>query len=161
MPPHVRLIGVSRFYPAGNGKLHALGPVDLNLRKGEFFAVVGPSGCGKSTLLEMISALALPTDGAVEFEGRPIGNSVPEGVGIVFQENACFPWLSGRGQYYVRAAAHAGESCGDRSAPAACPAVDGARGIRRILPRAVVGRHAPARMHRAHAGDAAAADPAR
>ncbi|HEY4214034.1 MAG TPA: ABC transporter ATP-binding protein [Steroidobacteraceae bacterium] len=93
-PAHVSLRGVTRFYPAENGKLHALGPVDLELRKGEFFAVVGPSGCGKSTLLEMISALAPPTDGTVEFEGRPIGNFVPEGVGVVFQENACFPWLT-------------------------------------------------------------------
>jgi NitT/TauT family transport system ATP-binding protein len=92
--PHVSLVGVTRFYPVGNGKLHALGPVDLQLRKGEFFAVVGPSGCGKSTLLEMISALAPPTEGAVEFEGRPIGSCVPDGVGVVFQENACFPWLT-------------------------------------------------------------------
>jgi NitT/TauT family transport system ATP-binding protein len=86
--------GVTRVYPAKKGELHALGPVDLDLIKGEFFAVVGPSGCGKSTLLEMIAGLAPPTEGTVAFEGRPIGASVPDGVGVVFQENACFPWLT-------------------------------------------------------------------
>ena len=45
--------------PAGRAPapLHALGPLDLELRQGEFFAVVGPSGCGKSTLLELIAGL--------------------------------------------------------------------------------------------------------
>jgi NitT/TauT family transport system ATP-binding protein len=93
-PIDVRMQGVTRVYPTRTGKLHALGPVDLDLRKGEFFAVVGPSGCGKSTLLEMIAGLAPPTEGTVSFEGKPIGATVPDGVGVVFQENACFPWLS-------------------------------------------------------------------
>ena len=55
---HVRMRGVTRVYPTRKGGLQALGPVDLDLKKGEFFAVVGPSGCGKSTLLELIAALA-------------------------------------------------------------------------------------------------------
>ncbi len=83
------LAGVTRVY----GDLHALGPVDLDLRRGEFFAVVGPSGCGKSTLLDILAGLSPPTAGSVEFEGRPI-NGVPDGVGVVFQEDACFPWLN-------------------------------------------------------------------
>ncbi len=91
---HVRLRGVTRVYPGKKGGVHALGPLDLDLEKGEFFAVVGPSGCGKSTLLEMIAGLAPPTEGSVAFEGRPIGSGVPDGVGVVFQENACFPWLT-------------------------------------------------------------------
>ena len=91
---HVSMRGVTRVYPTQNGALHALGPVDLDLMKGEFFAVVGPSGCGKSTLLEMIAGLAPPSEGSVTFEGRPIGSAVPDGVGVVFQENACFPWLN-------------------------------------------------------------------
>ena len=90
----VRMRGATRVYGAGQSRLHALGPVDLDLRRGEFFAVVGPSGCGKSTLLEMIAGLAAPTEGTVEFEGKPIGATPPDGVGVVFQENACFPWLN-------------------------------------------------------------------
>jgi NitT/TauT family transport system ATP-binding protein len=92
---HVSLKNVAkRFQRQGaEGDVHALGPLDLELRKGEFFAVVGPSGCGKSTLLELIAGLAEPTEGDVAFEGRPIGGRVPEGIGVVFQEDACFPWL--------------------------------------------------------------------
>jgi NitT/TauT family transport system ATP-binding protein len=76
------------------GELHALGPIDLDLKKGEFFAVVGPSGCGKSTLLELIAGLSEPSKGAVVFEGKPmLGGRVPDGIGVVFQEDACFAWL--------------------------------------------------------------------
>jgi NitT/TauT family transport system ATP-binding protein len=89
---HVSLRGVTRVYESRLGRTHALGPIDIDLRRGEFFAVVGPSGCGKSTLLDVIAALAPPSAGVVSFEGRPIG-TVPDGVGVVFQENASFPWL--------------------------------------------------------------------
>jgi NitT/TauT family transport system ATP-binding protein len=87
---------VSKVFPtatAGEG-LHALGPLDLDLTKGEFFAVVGPSGCGKSTLLELIAGLTPVTAGTVEFEGKAITADIPDGIGVVFQEDACFPWLS-------------------------------------------------------------------
>ncbi len=94
--PHARIRAVMRVYPAGPGAqpVHALGPLDLDLQRGEFFSVVGPSGCGKSTLLDLLSGLAVPTEGTVEFEGQPVTGKVPDGVGIVFQEDASFPWLS-------------------------------------------------------------------
>src|SRR5262245_30526459 len=76
--------------------VHALGPIDLKLPVGEFFAVVGPSGCGKSTLLEVIAGLSAPTQGQVQFAGRTVDNAVPKGVGIVFQDDASFPWLTVR-----------------------------------------------------------------
>jgi NitT/TauT family transport system ATP-binding protein len=91
---HVSLRGVTKvFRRAGGGEVHALGPIDLDLRRGEFFAVVGPSGCGKSTLLEVLAGLNTVTEGAVEFESAPIRGEIPDGVGVVFQEDACFPWL--------------------------------------------------------------------
>jgi NitT/TauT family transport system ATP-binding protein len=93
---HSVLSGVTRVY-AGSGKaqgVHALGPVDIALRRGEFYAVIGPSGCGKSTLIDVMSGLAPPTAGTVTFEGRPVRRSVPDGIGIVFQEDASFPWMS-------------------------------------------------------------------
>jgi len=91
-----RLTDVSRIYPprAGHAAVHALGPLSLELREGEFFSVVGPSGCGKSTLLDVIAGLAVPSQGTVEFEGRTIAGTVPDGVGVVFQEDASFPWLT-------------------------------------------------------------------
>jgi NitT/TauT family transport system ATP-binding protein len=93
---HVALAGVSRVYPAqsGQGQVHALGPIDFELRRGEFVGVVGPSGCGKSTLLEVVAGLAVPSAGAVTFEGKPVRNEVPDGIGVVFQEDASFPWLT-------------------------------------------------------------------
>jgi NitT/TauT family transport system ATP-binding protein len=90
---HARLTGVTRVYdlPAG-GQLHAMGPVDLTLQRGEFFSVVGPSGCGKSTLLDVLAGLAPASAGEVEFEGKRVAG-VPDGIGVVFQEDASFPWL--------------------------------------------------------------------
>jgi NitT/TauT family transport system ATP-binding protein len=92
----VTLCGVTKVFPAAadGNPVHALGPINLEIRKGEFFAVVGPSGCGKSTLLELIAGLTAPTEGEIEFEGRAIGDNVPDGIGVVFQEDACFPWLN-------------------------------------------------------------------
>src|SRR6266513_2548422 len=93
---HASLSGVTRVYPcaAGTPPVHALGPVDLKLKRGEFFAVVGPSGCGKSTLLEVLAGLQQPTAGTVTFEGRAVAGKVPDGIGVVFQEDASFPWLT-------------------------------------------------------------------
>ena len=93
---HASLSGVTRVYPgaAGTRPVHALGPVDLDLKRGEFFAVIGPSGCGKSTLLEVLAGLQQPTAGTVTFESGPITGEVPDGIGVVFQEDASFPWLT-------------------------------------------------------------------
>jgi NitT/TauT family transport system ATP-binding protein len=93
--PHAALVGVTRVYQTQGRTLHALGPIDLNLAKGEFFSVVGPSGCGKSTLLDILAGLNPPQTGSAYFEGKPI-TGVPDGVGAVFQEDASFPWLSVR-----------------------------------------------------------------
>jgi NitT/TauT family transport system ATP-binding protein len=91
---HVRLRNVTRVFELRSGaSLHAIGPVDLDLTRGEFFSVVGPSGCGKSTLLDVLAGLATPTEGTATFEGRPV-SGVPDGVGAVFQEDASFPWLT-------------------------------------------------------------------
>ena len=94
---HATLTGVTRYFrkPGSKTSFHALGPIDLTLHKGEFFSVVGPSGCGKSTLLDTLAGLATPTDGAVLFENREV-KGVPDGVGVVFQEDASFPWLTVR-----------------------------------------------------------------
>jgi len=92
----VDLRQVSKVFQRGRdiAPLHAVGPLDLELRQGEFFAVVGPSGCGKSTLLEIIAGLTVASEGSAEFEGRAIAGQAPEGIGVVFQEDASLPWLN-------------------------------------------------------------------
>ena len=93
--PHVALNEVVRRYE-GPPAVHALGPINLTMRRGEFFSVVGPSGCGKSTLLDVLCGLVRPTSGSVQFEGRELHGEVPDGIGVVFQEDASMPWLSVR-----------------------------------------------------------------
>lgn len=95
---HLAAHNISRTFPARGGAaaVHALGPLDLKLAKGEFFSVVGPSGCGKSTLLDVIAGLTDPTSGEVLFEGSKVSGGVPEGIGVVFQEDASFAWLTVR-----------------------------------------------------------------
>jgi ABC-type nitrate/sulfonate/bicarbonate transport system ATPase subunit len=93
---HVAVKDATRVFAARDtGRpFHALGPVSFELREGEFFSVVGPSGCGKSTLLDLIAGLCAPSGGSVHFEGNPVAGEVPDGVAVVFQEDASFPWLS-------------------------------------------------------------------
>lgn len=93
---HISLRGISQTYLAhlGQGAIHALGPINLDFRAGEFVSIVGPSGCGKTTLLEIIAGLVAPTAGTVSINGRDVTATVPDGIGVVFQEDASFPWLN-------------------------------------------------------------------
>jgi NitT/TauT family transport system ATP-binding protein len=154
----VTLRGVTKVFPAGAGgqAVHALGPLDIELRKGEFFAVVGPSGCGKSTLLELIAGLTAPTEGEIKFEGQTISENIPDVVGVVFQEDACFPWLNVRQN--VEFGLRQKNIGAEEKARRAAAVIDmmGLRDFARTYP-AQVGRDAPARLHRAyHCGGAAA-----
>jgi NitT/TauT family transport system ATP-binding protein len=69
----------------------ALEDITLDVRSGEFLALVGPSGCGKSTLLDLLGGLAEPTSGRILLDGRPI-TAPARDRGIVFQQYALFPW---------------------------------------------------------------------
>ena len=82
------------FRDRSGGVVRALDGIDLTLPQGDFFSVIGPSGCGKSTLLEIVAGLLAPSEGSVVFEERQVAGSVPAGIGVVFQEDATFPWLS-------------------------------------------------------------------
>ncbi|MBM7487709.1 MULTISPECIES: ABC transporter ATP-binding protein [Bradyrhizobium] len=71
----------------------ALEDITLDVRSGEFLALVGPSGCGKSTLLDLLGGLTLPSSGRILLDGRPIAGPGRDR-GIVFQQYALFPWRS-------------------------------------------------------------------
>lgn len=91
----VSVRSLSKVFPAqeGVGAVRALEGVDLEVREGEFLAIVGPSGCGKSTLLEILAGLTVPTTGEARIGGEALRGPHPD-VGIVFQEESTFPWLS-------------------------------------------------------------------
>jgi NitT/TauT family transport system ATP-binding protein len=75
------------------GRIRVLGPVDLEVREGEFLSFVGPSGCGKSTLLRIAAGLLAPTAGSVRLGDRPL-RGVNRKAAVVFQSFALFPWMT-------------------------------------------------------------------
>jgi len=89
----VSLRGVTKVYDSG---VMALGPLDLDVRKGEFVALVGPSGCGKSTALRLIAGLIAPTSGSVRISHHAGEVRPGRAIGFVFQEPTLMPWASVR-----------------------------------------------------------------
>lgn len=78
--------GMTKVYGSGEGAHHALGPIDLDIKPGEFVSLIGPSGCGKSTTMLLVSGLEPVSEGTVEVDGRPLTAPITE-VGIVFQDH--------------------------------------------------------------------------
>jgi len=86
--------GVSRSFPKGSGEdLLVLDKVDLTIRSGEIVGLLGRSGSGKSTLLRIIAGLVAPSSGKATCRGETI-EGPPNGVAMVFQSFALFPWLT-------------------------------------------------------------------
>ncbi|MBI3841997.1 MAG: ABC transporter ATP-binding protein [Thaumarchaeota archaeon] len=65
----LKIVNLSKVYDSGAGKVVAIKKINLDIKKGEFVAIVGPSGSGKSTLLNLIGALDRPTAGKVLING--------------------------------------------------------------------------------------------
>src|SRR4029077_4549222 len=86
--------GVCRLFPKGSGEeLLVLENVDLTIHAGEIVGLLGRSGSGKSTLLRVIAGLVPPSSGTAHCPGGPI-KGPPNGVSMVFQSFALFPWLT-------------------------------------------------------------------
>jgi putative ABC transport system ATP-binding protein len=94
----IRAAHVSRTYP--DGAVHALEDVSLDIRRGEYVAIVGPSGSGKSTLLNLLGALDRPSQGQILFENVPLAEirDLDElrahKIGFVFQSFFLIPTLT-------------------------------------------------------------------
>ena len=92
--PLLDLKGVGQIYrKRDTADLHVLDDVSMTLRTGEIVGLLGRSGSGKSSLLRIIAGLARPSSGAVVWQGRPLVGP-PDGVSMVFQSFALFPWLT-------------------------------------------------------------------
>lgn len=87
---------VSKFYEdarSAGGRILVLDDITLELRAGEFVALLGPSGSGKSTLLRILAGLVAPSSGQVLLHDQPL-QAVNPAVAIVFQTFALYPWLT-------------------------------------------------------------------
>jgi NitT/TauT family transport system ATP-binding protein len=89
----IRLTGVSQVFSGRRGAVEALRDIDLEVRAGEFLAIVGRSGCGKSTLLRLVAGLIRPTSGEIIVDGQPVTKPRRD-VAMVFQRPALLPWRS-------------------------------------------------------------------
>lgn len=91
--PVIRMEGLGKRYPMGEGAVRALENVDFAVQEGEFVAIVGPSGSGKSTLMNIIGLLDVPDDGTYWLNGLDVAELADNAladlrnrtIGFVFQ----------------------------------------------------------------------------
>lgn len=84
--------GVTKQY----GDVRAVDSVDLDIREGEFFALLGPSGCGKTTLMRMLAGFEEPSEGRILLDGEDVAGLPPHRrpVNMMFQSYALFPHMT-------------------------------------------------------------------
>lgn len=100
----LKFSGVDKIYKRGGEELHVLSGLDMEVRAGEFLALMGPSGCGKSTILNLAGGLDVPDAGSVSFNGQDIGDLSESAraawrarnVGFIFQAYNLIPVLTAR-----------------------------------------------------------------
>ena len=91
----LRVDDVVQRYRTGSGEIGplVLDHVSMTLKPGEIVGLLGRSGCGKSSLLRIAAGLAFPVEGKVSYQDRPVTGPI-DGVAMVFQSFALFPWLT-------------------------------------------------------------------
>jgi len=98
----LRLEGVTKEYGEGDARLLVLKGIDLEVRRGEFLAIMGPSGSGKSTLLNILGCLDRPTAGSYVLESEDVAglsdNRLSDirnrRIGFIFQSFNLIPQLT-------------------------------------------------------------------
>jgi putative ABC transport system ATP-binding protein len=101
-PPIIEVNGLTKTYRMGDVPVHALRGVNLEVRRGEFVAIIGASGSGKSTLFHVLGGLTPATSGEVRINGRDLARMTNSertdlrktAVGFVFQKYNLLPTLS-------------------------------------------------------------------
>ena len=71
--PIIVLSGVNKRYPMGGSVVHALKDIELEVRRGDFLAIMGPSGSGKSTMMNILGLLDRPDEGSYLLDDREVG----------------------------------------------------------------------------------------
>ncbi len=92
-PATIKLTGIKKIYKMGNQEVAALAGIDLEIRPGEFAALMGPSGSGKSTLMNILGCLDRPTVGSYKLDGEEVARLSDDAlaatrnkkIGFVFQ----------------------------------------------------------------------------
>ncbi|MGI8884230.1 MAG: ABC transporter ATP-binding protein [Pyrinomonadaceae bacterium] len=107
---------LTKIYKIGKVETHALRGVSLDIKAGEFVAVMGQSGCGKSTLLHLLGGLLSPTSGKIIIDGEDISQITDakrtdirrRKIGFVFQRFNLFPTLTAEGNLKLAEKIHSG-----------------------------------------------------
>lgn len=87
------LDNISKHYGEGNERTEVLDKVSLDIKEGEFIAIVGFSGSGKTTLISAMAGLLTPDSGQVLFKGEKVTKPSPKR-GVVFQNYSLMPWMT-------------------------------------------------------------------
>ena len=112
---------LTKVYQVGKVETHALRGVSLEVKSGEFVAIMGQSGCGKSTLLHLLGGLLSPTSGKILIDGEDL-SSVTDAkrtdirrrkIGFVFQRFNLFPTLTAEGNLKLAEKIHTGNGGGN------------------------------------------------
>lgn len=98
----IEIRGLKKYYKLGGNIIKALDGIDLDIKKGEFVALLGTSGSGKSTLLNMLAGLERPTKGSIKYGNIALTDLNEEqitkfrnlNIGFVFQSYNLLPYLS-------------------------------------------------------------------
>jgi putative ABC transport system ATP-binding protein len=114
----LRTENLTKSYKIGKMEVPALKGVSLEVKEGEFVAIMGPSGCGKSTMLHLLGGLLSPTTGKIIIDGEDL-SAVTDAqrteirrrkIGFVFQRFNLFPTLTAEGNLRLAERIHSGNS---------------------------------------------------
>ncbi|MBU1275751.1 MAG: ABC transporter ATP-binding protein [Proteobacteria bacterium] len=135
--PCLKVEGVSKSFRVNRHRVKALERISFEVRTGEALGILGPSGCGKTTLLNIIAGFLPHDEGRVLMHQQPVTRPGPER-GVVFQEDALFPWLTVAEN--VGFGLRNGHGKGDRKGKVErMLGLVGLEGYGRYLPRAISG----------------------
>jgi len=92
--PVIKLVGISKHYHMGDNIVKAVDNIDLEIKEGEFVAIMGQSGSGKSTSMNLVGSLDIPTKGKIFLDGKNISEMSEsdlaqlrgQKIGFIFQQ---------------------------------------------------------------------------